>query len=370
MDVLTIIQSVLRRWYIALPILAAAAGAAYYVNSTIPPQFEAQGQVLLAGPDFDPTGLPRTIVDLPEVTGRLTTGDVQREVVADGASLQAVGGPAELAITIRADSQPAAQATLEAATAWVGETISERQTEAEIAPAEQLRLRRTDDQEIEPIEEGGVRVSASFALEDPAAGAPNPFGASNTTGRLLIVAVQSDLGRQRMAERTGGGVVFGVSQDARDAAPILSISTMGSDPQAVLEGFQHVTEVLALELDEREARAEVPQTRRTSIEVLAEPRTVQDVSPPLDRTVAAILGLGGFLALVLALAVESFASRRAIARKPPAVPDEDTQDEPDGDRAAHDADSAGRPRDRRDTDNEQAAKVKKPTPRRSAPARR
>lgn len=317
MDVLTIIQSVLRRWYVALPVLVVAAASAFLIHSNLPPQFEAQGQVLLTDPDFDPTGLPRTIIDLPEVAGLLATGEVQREIVAEGASLQAVGGPAELALTIRADSAPAAQATLEAASTWLGETISERQTEAEIAPAEQLRLRRTDEREIEPLEEGGARVAASFGLEDPTAGAPNPFGASNATGRILIVAVQSDLGRQRVAERAGDGVEFSVDQDVRDAAPILTVTTLGSEPRVVLDAFHHVTEVLARELNDREERAEVPQTRRTSIEVLADPRSVEDVSPPLDRSVAAILGLGVFVALVLTLAVESFVTRRETADSPP-----------------------------------------------------
>lgn len=371
MDVLTIIQSVLHRWYVAVPVLIVSAAVALQIHSSLPPQFEAQGQVLLTDPDFDPTGLPRAIVDLPEVAGLLTTGVVQREVVADGASLQAVGGPAELAITIRADSAPAAQATLEAASTWLGETISERQTEAGIDPAEQLRLRLIDERETELTEEGAARLTASFGLEDPTAGAPNPFGASNTTGRILIVAVQSDLGRQRVAGRTGAGVDFSVDQDVRDAAPILTITTLGSEPQAVLEAFQDVTEVLAMELAEREARAEVPQTRRTSIEVLADPRSVEDVSPPLDRSVAAILGLGGLLALVLALAVESFATRREATANSPTETAADGQAQASHVDTDRDGPMSQRSQDHGSSDSQQgAAGSDGSMPHRSAPTGR
>ncbi len=330
MDLLTIIQAVLRRWYVAAPILLAFAAGAYYVNSTIPPQFEARGQVLLADPELDPSNLPRQSVSLTELVDELQSSEVLDAQLVGGATLDATARRNGITLEVEGETREAVQETVANARSWLATGLEEQQERANIEPLERLRL---SDAGVDAVaeDEEGLRQTTTLELEDPAAAAPNPYGASNQTGRLLIVATSSDAGRMRVAERTGPDVSFEVSQDSRDAAPILSITTFGPAPQQVIEAYDDVTAVLEEELEARESRAEVPPSRQTSIERIAVPQQVADVSPPLDRSVAAIVGVGGLLALAAALALDSMISHRRarIADGPHPAADQVGHERPD-----------------------------------------
>ena len=324
MDILSVVVAVFKRWYVTVPIMLAALVGAYYVHSTIPPQYEARGQILLASPDLDPEGLPRTVVNLGEVAGETATGAAEAQVVEGGADLRVTARIGVLDVDVSGPSLDVVEATYANAIAWLADAVEQRQEDAGISAEEQLILRQDGEATVNERDEGGFEVSAQLALVDPAAGTPNPFGANNSTARIIIVAIQSDAGRLRVEGRTGPGVEFSVGQDTRDAAAIVNITTIGADPQQVIEGYDHVADVFEAELNEREQRAEVPETRRTRIERIAEPQRVTDISPPLDRSVAAIIGLGGMLALIAAVTWESIASRRRTmddAATPPRGPE-------------------------------------------------
>lgn len=312
MDILTIIAAVFKRWYVTVPIVLAALGAAYYVDSTLPPQYQAQGQILLASPDLDPAGLPRTVVNLGEIAGEAATAQAQGEVVEGNTDLTITARIRALTVDVEGSSIDVVEDTYANAVAWLDEAVTQRQDDAGINPDEQWFLQQDGEVAVRERDEGGFAISSRLALVDPAAGAPNPFGANNAAARILIVAIQSDAGQMRVAERTGPGVGYAVSQSDRDAAAIISITTTGVDPQQVIEGYDHVADVLEADLAEREARAEVPETQRTRVERIAEPRRVTDTSPPLDRSVAAIVGLGGLLAVMSAVMWDGVASRRRV----------------------------------------------------------
>lgn len=333
-DILTIATSVFRRWYLTFPVMLAAIGIALYVNSTIPPQYQAQGQILLASPDLDPSGLPRSFVDVAELAGELTTDAVGGPLVVGSASIDVSAGLESLDLVVTSDSAEDSRATVDNIVAWLETQVEERQVAAGFDPAERVRL-QTATQEVTDNEAGTVQddsagetsdandettLSTTIRLDDPAARVVNPFGASGQTARILTVAVQSDEGRTAVAERTGPEVEFTLGQQARDAAPILTITTMGPVPEVVLGAFEHVSDEVAASLSEREERAEVPPTRRTRVEPIAAPQTVTDVSPPLDRAVAAIIGLGGLLAIALAIIADSITSGSWARRE-----DADTQ---------------------------------------------
>ena len=328
MDILSLAGTVLRRWHVTVPIVLAALGAAYYVHSTTPPQYEAQGRVLLASPDLDPAGLPRTVVNLGEVAGEAATGQAQSEMVEGGAELLITARIAALTVDVSGPTADVVEGTYANAVRWLGEAIAQRQDDAGIKVEEQLILQQDGEATLREREAGGIEVTGRLGLVDPAAAAPNPFGANNTTARILIVAIESDAGRSAVADRTGPDVSFSVGQDARDAAAIIDISTLGADPLRVIEGYDHVADVLEVELGAREARAEVPESRRTRIERIAAPQRVTDISPPLSRAVAAIIGLGGIMAVVVAVVLESVASRKSGWRGEPEVaePRTSTQD--------------------------------------------
>lgn len=324
MDILTIARSVFRRWYVVVPIVAGALAVAFYMNSTIPPQYEAQGQILLASPDLDPSNLPRSFVDLGELAGLLVTDAVQAPLLAGDASIDVSASGDTLALVVSSSSPTDSRTTNQNIIAWLGEQVEDRQADEDFEAGERLVL-QSATQAIEDADEplsddeaefggaasvDGAELATTIQLDDPAARVVNPFGASNQTARVLTVAIQSDEGRRRVAERSGPGVSFSLGQDARDAAAIMTITTVGADPQAVLDAFDHVTAELRTSLADREARAEVPPTRRTRIEPIAAPQSVIDVSPPLDRSVAAIIGLGGLAAIAVAVMIDSIAARR------------------------------------------------------------
>lgn len=314
MDILTIVQAVIRRWYLTLPIILMGLGGAYFLDSSIPPEYEANGQVLLANPELDPTGLPSALVDVDDVVARINAGLIDDEVDATSGMLRATSSdPSTLQLTVLGDDQEAVERVARNVVEWYGGEVDTVQSRAGIPEDERLRL---DSSSIgigaEETEGGDFEVRTAIALRDPTAGSSNPFGASNTTIRILTVAVQSDSGRQVVNSRTADGVGFELDQSSRDSAPILRITTYGSDPEGVIAAFDEVLEVFASELEARQDRAEVPTTRRTRLEVLAAPTRVSDVSPPLDRSVAAIIGVAGIIAVALAIAVESIASRRRV----------------------------------------------------------
>lgn len=322
MDILTVIQAVFRRWYVTFPVLLAAGGVAFVVNDTIPPAYQARGEILLASPELDPSALPRTVTDLRRLAEELATPDVQTPLIVGSTVIEVDADPNALSLALASGSPADAQATANNVVAWLEQEVEARQAAAGIEPVERLQVRSTltpvatEDLGEQPLDitegaaTGDNALLATVTLNDPVAGATNPFGASNASARVLTVAVQSDQGRERVTERTGPDLQFELRQDPRDPAPILVITTRSSDPDTALDGFGHIAEVVALELAEREERAEVPPSRRTGIEALAAPQQVTDVSPPLDRSVATILGLGLLAAVVLAILAESIAQRR------------------------------------------------------------
>ena len=310
MDILSLVGTVVRRWYVTVPIVLAALGVAFYVNSNIPPEYQAEGQVLLASPDLDPAGLPRAVVNLGEVAGEAATEQARGEMIEGGAELVITATVATLEIDVTGPAADVVEGTYTNAVRWLSDTIARRQDDAGINLEEQLILQQDGGAEVREREVGGFALTGRLELVDPAAGRPNPFGANNPTARILIVAIQSDAGRSAVAELTGPEVDFTVGQDARDAAPIIGITTVGADPVRVIEAYDHVADVLEAELGTREERAEVPESRRTRIERIATPESVSDISPPLDRSVAAIIGLGGMLAVIVAVALESLAARK------------------------------------------------------------
>jgi hypothetical protein len=312
MDIITIIQALLRRWYVAAPILAVGTAAAIALQVTTPPTYEAVGQVLLADPGLDPSGLPTTIVDLDEVLLELQSPELRDELQSGDATYQLDADDRTTAtLVVRSSSESDALSTAQAVGAWLRGQVESIQAEAEIPPAERLQIRGSERIRATLDEAtGSAEALTTITLFDPAAGITNPFAASVTTGRLLAVAVQSDEGRQNVFARTGPGISYLVAQSNNDAAPILAITTTGEDPAAVLGAFEAVREVVDEELQRRQERAEIPTSRRTRVETLAQPRNASDISPPLNRAAAAIFALGALLATAAAVATESVLARR------------------------------------------------------------
>ena len=311
MDLLTIIQTVLRRWYVTLPVLLATFGLAFYVQTTIPPEYEAQGSVLLEEPRFDPSRLPTSFVNAGAIIDRyeeseaattLPVGDVQVVPQARDSSTLEI-------IAIGSDPNDVESSTM-AAMDWVSADVAALQQEENVAEEERLRVSvSTPVVTAEPQPGGSYQAVGVVILRDPASGTENPYNAGGGTTSLLREVVTSDTGQARVARATASGVSFDLSV-SRDNPAIISITTTGPDPAGARNAFGVVRDALAEELNARQERADVPGSRRIVITDLARPEIVRDVSPPLSRAVAAIVGAGGLLALGLAIGIESFTNRR------------------------------------------------------------
>jgi hypothetical protein len=313
-DLVSIIKTVFRRWYVVAPIvLAGLAGAAYFQMNAVP-QYQTTGSVLLAEPQLDPTGLLDPALALEETLERVQEPEVITELEQGGARL-VIQPQDELLLDVVAtagDSRDAETSVLDAL-AWMERDLAEAAAAVTDDPRERVRARLSPTVTIEGLPNDSYRARGSFSVEDPTAEVPNPYPASITTGRVVEVAVESDAGRARIAEEAGRPVAFDISLEGPEA-PIMTITTFGSDPASVIEGFSHVVTVVNAELEDRQERAEVPSSRWVVLETLAEPQNVQDISPPFERVAIAVLGLAGLLAVGVAILVESIALHRGPRR--------------------------------------------------------
>jgi hypothetical protein len=305
-DILTLVRIFFRRWYVSVPISVAACLFALYVQSTVPPAYEASGSVLFEHPEFDPSRLPITMVDLDAIADSVTDE-------LDDDLLIRVRGSTSVEVIAVADTGVQAENLAAEALDRLESAVTAVQVEGGVDEPDRVAL--ISDRgigEAEDLVDGRFQVGALATLDDPAARTPNPYPAGGTTAQLLEVAVSSDVARTQIGEQQGPGVSFAVASSTRDGS-IMQITTVGPDAADVLAAFWPVLDALSAELEARQDRAEVPRSRHIRLAVLAAPGQVTDVSPPLDRSVAAIFALGGLLALGAAVVVESIASRRRLA---------------------------------------------------------
>ncbi len=167
----------------------------------------------------------------------------------------------------------------------------------------------------EVLEDGSWSASVTAFLNNPVDGSTNPYQPNAATGRLLEVATSGDAGRVEMAERVGDDVAYSITQTARDAAPLLRIVTIGTDPEQVIQAFYEVHDLMSEELDRRQDDADVSPEERLSVEIVDAPVGVFDLSPPVDRAAFGVVLLGGALAFGLALVAESISNRRRMRTK-------------------------------------------------------
>jgi hypothetical protein len=311
-DIITVVQAVLRRWYISIPILAAATVAAFLIQSNAPPVYQAQGQLLLADPTLDPSGLPASAVDVDALLRQLDSDAVRAALEVDDAVYTVEAEDrTTLTVVVRASEEAAAESTALAIRGWMQDEVDGVQEEAGFSEEERLQVRGGERVTIssDPVADSAQAVS-TITLFDPTAGIVNPFAPSLATARLLIVAVEADESRLAVLEQTGPGTGFLLSQSPRDAAPIMGVTTTGGDPNRVIDAFEVVAQQVDAELQARQERAEIPTSRRTRVETLAAPGRATDISPPVERAAGAIFGLGGLLALSTAVAADSMLARR------------------------------------------------------------
>ena len=345
MDLVSLVRLAAKRWYVTLPVLAATVVAAVLLQQDVPREYHANGALLLADRANDVAGSPVRVVDIGLASRQLQTRE-ERDALADrGATADYVIRPSidGLTIEVTGASQQEINDTADVLIDRLTDHVRESQQGTDI-PEEERLIPRSVDAGIEVVgptpgevelelraagesalteEQLAAEVAASrqlrltveFFLDDPLAQVRNPLGADGDTVALIRTAITSEDGLEELAALTGDpDLQFDVTSDG---SGIIRISTMGTDERTTLEAFDHVHARFADELEARQDRAEVAVTRRIVTEVLAEPRTAEDVTSPIDRAVAAVVALGGLLALGLVLLVENVAQRRSRATGDP-----------------------------------------------------
>lgn len=316
MDLLTLIQVVLRRWYVTIPVMLATLGVAWWVQTNTPPTYEASGAMLLAGPELEPSRMPFVVADVVGHVARLDDLEVQGELAIGGATFAVIpASPTILTIRAVGDTGEAAVETVGNVVEWLRTEVSASQAGSTIPPDERLEVRTSDPVVVpERQDDGSFQAEGTVLVVDPTAGLENPYRPSAATGRVLEVSVESDSALERISSMTAEDIKYDVGQSNRDAAPILNVTVLGRDPGAVLAAFDVVHRTIDEDLEQRQSRAEVPVSRRVTTELIAAPEIVEDVSPPLERSAAALAAAGMLLAVGLAVLVESVSARRAPSR--------------------------------------------------------
>lgn len=319
MDLLTIARVVLRRWYVSLPLIIATGVFAFMLQGNVPSQHYTNGSLLISDSQFDPTRIPDPVAIMDEAMLAVT----------ESGELDAIGGGGT-----NLNIAPIGEATVEVAATADSATAAERSVRDGLALLEEnvARLKVVDEDSVNSLVEtqlltpavvaeavagGRFRAAGSVRAIDPTLDMVNPYPAGGSTVRVLQVAAMSDAGAARVTELTGTEISYTITSEPHDAAPIMAVGIRGPDPAAVLLGFDAIKQVMTEELTDRQDRAGVLPLRRLTIETLAQPQSVVDESPPLNRLVAVVAALGLVTAVGLALAAESLAQGRRRPRVGP-----------------------------------------------------
>lgn len=307
MDLFDLIRVILARWKVVVPVLLATAALAFAVQSRVPPQFEAVGQLVFETPDLDASNDAGPVIDPVALADdiALEAAGPDREF-----TVTALGG-ANYVVSAVASSRDDAVTDAEFVIEQLDQRVQAVQEAQNVLDAEIVELRLISPQITpEELANGSLLAQARFFLYDPVAATVNPYTPDASTGRLLEVAVTSDAGLAEFERRAGSGVEFAVGQQARDAAPLMQVITIGSEVEQVLNAFYVVRDMLVEELRAREERAGVLPSQQLSLVVIDAPLAATDSSPPVNRATVGVIALGGLLALGLALALEGHARRR------------------------------------------------------------
>lgn len=323
MDLLALVKVILRRWYVVLPVVAAAVGVAAWMQLDTAREYQSMGTLILSPPEHDPARSPSVAAAVASAVQDLrSSAGVDAIVEAGGSDDFSVTRLEGLQVQVTVPDQ-GAEDTVELVMERIAQSVLDRQLDADIPEDEQIRWRtavgtgsEAPPDDLEPDEDDPTSASTVglLTIEDPTAGRSNPFSANDTTARLLQYAIQSDAGRLEVFQRVAHPEFRSFSVAPQSGPGILSVSTTAGDPMVAHSAFDHVAAALEEELSNRQDRAEVPTNQRLVLEVLAAPAGAVDVTAPVNRGAAAIVALGGLLAVALAILVENVAYRRRLRR--------------------------------------------------------
>jgi hypothetical protein len=284
----------LRNWRVSTPILILTAMACGLVQTSAPATFAASGTVMLATPAQDPSRLPAAIIELSEAIDEMQRFEVRESLAVGNASVSArLVDRTILVITSSADDGRDAERSVTGAIRWLETELTSRQEAAGITEQDRLTGRLLTPTVIaRRLNDDSYAAEAVVWVDGLGGAEENPFDASPSTARLLLVALSGVEGRGNIEDRIGPDVDYAISQDETEDLSGLVIVTEGADADDTIAAFDAIVSVMDLELAGRQTRAQVPVVRRVFVDVLSRPEVATDESPSVHPASVLIACLG------------------------------------------------------------------------------
>lgn len=315
MDVLTVLQTIVRRWKIVAPIVVVTLLVAFVVGTGTDPEYEADGTVLLVSGVSAPSSADSgAVVTAPVFAEVLRSKEVSDRLSQAGATVpfkvEVDRATSILRVTATSDDPAANIRTVETVLDNLDEELVRLEEAAGVAGGNVELLLRPSDQPAA----GSPSATGSAFLVPSGEGTPNPYPPSGYTTRILEQIMLGPEARQRVAALAGGSAAFEVAQHPRDPAPIMSISVLATDGGLAERTFHAVKTTLDGVLEERQEEAGVDARNRTRVNVLTAPVGAVKTSGTLVKSVVIVIGLGLIAAATAAILVESIMASRTTRR--------------------------------------------------------
>lgn len=315
MDFISLIQTLLRRWLVVVPVLVLTMVVAGLLATRVEPTYEAVASALLISQGTTADGAEADTL-MPAMASALvqtlrgadvrtkveeSAGDATYELILseDGSTLrvEATSNDADVAVAASSTVIEEAQAQLIA----VQEALN-------IAAARRPSLSAIGEPSAVTNETGGYTATGTAVFVAPGA-EPPAYPASDFTGRVLEELINSPRGRAAV-RAAGATAEYEFSMIPRDVAPVIYVKASGPHPDDVMATVTGVLDVLDDELVKLQDDAGAPESSWTYLNRLSVPETVVLATSNLLRPLVMVLALGGLAAVGLALLVDGIMTRR------------------------------------------------------------
>lgn len=317
MDILTVLQTILRRWLVVVPIVLATAFVALVVGTGTEPEYELDGTVLLvSGAGASPSAPESSaVITAPVLAENLRSREASNRLAQAGATVPYVievdPGTSIMRVTATGPDAEANTRTVDAVLDNLNEELGRLEEAAGVAAGGRATVKLL----LQPSDQSTTDAAIGSAFLIPSrATTPNPYPPSGYTTRVLEEVMLGAEARQRVVALAGGSATYSVTQQPRDPAPIVAINVLATDMELAEATFQAVKTTLDEVLGSRQEAAAVDDQARTRVTLLNTPAGAEKTSGTYVKSVATVVGLGLITAATAAILVESIAVSRAKRR--------------------------------------------------------
>ena len=319
MDFIELLKIMIRRWFVVLPVLVAAAVIGSQLVGEPVQSYTATGSELLVRADAESSSSSTAPIST-SIAGSILSSALDQEGYR--ASLRERGLTSDytvesnisstvITINITDGSTEVVLATGQAMAAEAQELL------ASVVGAETTGVRvsvvsaPTEDD----VVSFGTQNSLTIAIAVlPSSGEANPFPPSNTTVRTLLdLAQRPGVTEQVRAVAPAAGFV--VAANDRDTAAIINISITSPNPADIGPAYGAVIDGLQIELDDLQSIYGVEPGEGTTFSTLAPPSQIVQTSSSELRVIAGIALLALAVACGLAILADTLIARRRAKRR-------------------------------------------------------